>query len=70
MFKFFDLIKERDEYGCLVCVLVVRGGNLKVFKLFYEIFNLFFINEDKKNMYDVVKLLNNEEIIRFIGDSY
>lgn len=70
MFKFFDLIKERDEYGFLVCVLVVRGGNLKVFKLFYEIFNLFFINEDKKNMYDVVKLLNNEEIIRFIGDSY
>lgn len=70
MFKFFDLIKERDEYGCLVCVLVVRGGNLKVFKLFYELFNLFFINEDKKNMYDVVKLLNNEEIIRFIGDSY
>lgn len=70
MFKFFDLIKERDEYGCLVCVLVVRGGNLKVFKLFYEIFNLFFINEDKKNMYDVVKLLNNEEIIRFIRDSY
>lgn len=70
MFKFFDLIKERDEYGCLVCVLVIRGGNLKVFKLFYEIFNLFFINEDKKNMYDVVKLLNNEEIIRFIGDSY
>lgn len=64
------MIKERDEYGCLVCVLVVRGGNLKVFKLFYEIFNLFFINEDKKNMYDVVKLLNNEEIIRFIGDSY
>lgn len=48
MFKFFDLIKERDEYGCLVCVLVVRGGNLKFLSCFMKYLIYFLLMKIKR----------------------
>lgn len=68
--KFFNMVKERDVYGNLVCVLVVRGGNLNVYKLFFEILNLFFNEEDWNNLFDVVNLLKNDLVINFLGDNY
>lgn len=62
------MVKERDVYYCLVCVLVVRGGNEDVFYFFFEYLKLIISIKDKINMYDVVFFLVNGKIIYFVEE--
>lgn len=68
VFYFFNLVKERDVDCCLVCVLVVRGGNEDVFYFFFEYLKLIISNKDKINMCYVVFFLVNSKIIYFLEE--